>query len=102
MIDSMVLCRYETTLRPQGLQWQAWVDDQWARVWNGLAWFEKRSQALISDPLDIAQIALVCMLDYLDFRFPDCGWRTAYPGLAAFYRKMQDRASVVMTAPPPA
>ncbi|MCL2715585.1 MAG: glutathione S-transferase family protein [Alphaproteobacteria bacterium] len=102
LIDSMVLCRYEKTLRPPELQWQDWYDDHWTRVWNGLAWFERRSEALMNDPLDLAQIALVCMLDYVDFRFADCGWRQAYPGLSAFYRRMQERPSVTMTAPPPA
>jgi glutathione S-transferase len=27
MLDSMLLCRYERMVRPQGLQWQAWTDD---------------------------------------------------------------------------
>jgi len=101
MLDSMVLCRYEKALRPQELQWQAWYDDQWTRVWNGMAWFEKRSAGLMTGPLGITQIALVCMLGYTDFRFPDCGWRKAFPGLSALDRLMQELPSVRETAPPP-
>ena len=56
MLDSMLLCRYEKMVRPQGLQWQAWTDDHWNRAWNGMARFEKQPDAL-SRPLDIAQIA---------------------------------------------
>src|ERR1700730_3772757 len=55
MLDSMLLCRYEKMVRPQGLQWQAWTDDHWKRAWNGMARFEKHPDAL-SGPFDIAQI----------------------------------------------
>src|SRR4030081_452940 len=73
MLDSMLLCRYEKAVRPQGLQWQAWSDDHWNRAWKGMAHFEKQPDAL-SRPFDIAQIGLTCVLGYADFRFPDCGW----------------------------
>ena len=46
MLDSMLLCRYEKMVRPQGLQWQAWSDDHWNRAWNGMARFEKQPEML--------------------------------------------------------
>ena len=101
MLDSMLLCRYEKMVRPQGLQWQAWSDDHWNRAWTGMARFDKQADAL-SRPLDIAQIGLVCVLGYADFRFADCGWRKAYPKLDAFYRKMLERPPVKISAPPAA
>src|SRR6195952_2390962 len=101
MLDSMLLCRYEKMVRPQGLQWQAWADDHWNRAWQGMARFEKQPEKL-SGPLDIVQIGLVCVLGYADFRFADCGWRKAYPNLAAFYEKMMARESVKVSAPPAA
>ena len=55
MLDSMLLCRYEKMVRPQGLQWQAWSDDHWNRAWHGMARFEKQADVL-SRPLDIVQI----------------------------------------------
>ena len=93
MLDSMLLCRYEKMVRPQGLQWQAWSDDHWNRAWQGMARFDKQADVL-SRPLDIVQIALVCVLGYADFRFADCGWRKAYPNLDAFHEKMLARPSV--------
>src|SRR6266404_3025154 len=81
-LDSMLLCRYEKMVRPQELRWQAWADDHWNRAWNGMAHFEKQAE-MLSRPLDIAQIALTCVLGYADFRFADCGWRKAYPALDA-------------------
>jgi len=101
MLDSMLLCRYEKMVRPQGMQWQAWSDDHWNRAWSGMARFEKQADVL-SRPLDIAQIALACVLGYADFRFADCGWRKAYPKLDAFHEKMLTRPSVKATVPPPA
>ena len=101
MLDSMLLCRYENMVRPQGLQWQAWSDDHWNRAWTGMAHFEKQPD-MLSRPLDISQIALVCVLGYADYRFADCGWRRAYPNLDAFHEKMLQRPSVKISVPPPA
>jgi glutathione S-transferase len=101
MLDSMLLCRYEKAVRPQGLQWQAWNEDHWNRVWAGMARFENRGDVL-GGPFDIVQIGLVCVLGYADFRFADCGWRKAYPKLDAFHQKMLQRPSVSISVPPPA
>ena len=55
----------------------------------GAAWRASRSRPdMLSRPLDIAQIALACVLGYADFRFADCGWRKAYPKLDAFHERM--------------
>lgn len=101
MLDSMLLCRYEKMVRPQGLQWQAWSDDHWNRAWTGLARFENMPDVL-NGPFDISQIGLVCVLGYADFRFADCGWRKAYPKLDAFHQKMLERPSVKISVPPAA
>jgi glutathione S-transferase len=101
MLDSMLLCRYERMVRPQGLQWQAWSDDHWNRAWQGMARFEQQADVL-SRPLDIVQIALACVLGYADFRFTDCGWRKAYPKLDGFNERMLSRPSVKISVPPPA
>ena len=99
MLDSMLLCRYEKMVRPQGLQWQAWSDDHWNRAWSGMARFDKQTEVL-SRPVDIVQIALTCVLGYADFRFADCGWRKAYPNLDAFHERMLQRPSVKISVPP--
>ncbi|MDN3277459.1 glutathione S-transferase family protein [Frankia sp. RB7] len=101
MLDSMLLCRYEKMVRPQGLQWQAWSDDHWNRAWTGMARFENMPDVL-NEPFDISQIGLVCVLGYADFRFADCGWRKAYPKLHAFHQKMLERPSVKISVPPAA
>ncbi len=102
MLDSMLLCRYERMVRPEALRWQAWTDDHWNRAWMGMARFEKQADAMAARPLDIAQIALVCVLGYADFRFADCGWRKAYPKLDVFHQKMLERPSIKVSVPPQA
>ena len=98
---SMLLCRYEKMVRPQGTQWQAWNDDHWNRAWTGMARFENIPEVL-NGPFDISQIGLVCVLGYADFRFADCGWRKAYPKLDAFHERMLERPSVKISVPPAA
>ena len=101
MLDALLLCRYEKLLRPEQFRWPEWIDDQFKRAWDGLARFEKHPDAL-TRPLDMVQIGIVCVLGYLDFRFPDCGWRKTFPKLDAFHEKMMQRESVNTTLPPPA
>jgi glutathione S-transferase len=102
MLDSMLLCRYEAMTRPENLRWKEWSDDHWNRAWTGMARFESRIEAMQARPLDVAQIGLVCVLGYADFRFPTCGWRKAYPKLDAFHQKMLERPSVKISVPPAA
>ncbi|WP_022720997.1 glutathione S-transferase family protein [Rhodopseudomonas sp. B29] len=101
MTDSMLLCRYEKLVRPTDLFWQGWYDDHWNRAWTGMARFNADT-AMLEGPLTLSQIALVCVLGYADFRFPDCGWRAAYPNLDAFHQRMMQRESVKVSVPPPA
>lgn len=101
MQDALLTCRYEKMLRPEQYRWPEWVDDQFKRAWDGLARFEAQPDVL-TRPLDVVQIGIVCILGYLDFRFPDCGWRKAFPKLDAFHEKMMQRESVKTTVPPPA
>jgi glutathione S-transferase len=100
-LDSMLLCRYENMVRPQGLQWKAWSDDHWNRAWQSMARFENQPDVL-SGPFNIVQIGLVCVLGYSDFRFAGIDWRKAYPKLAAFHEKMLSRPSVSISVPPAA
>jgi glutathione S-transferase len=99
MTDAMLLCRYERGVRPAELQWQKWYDDQWDRAWQGLTRFENHPD-IQTRPMDIAQIMLVCVLGYADFRFPTCDWRKSFPKLDAFHERMLERESIRISAPP--
>jgi glutathione S-transferase len=101
MTEAMLLCRYESAVRPKEFFWKGWYDDQWDRAWQGLTRFENHPD-ILTRPLDLAQIALVCTLGYADFRFADCGWRKAFPKLDAFHERMLQRDSVKISVPPAA
>ena len=62
--------------------WNLWVERQADKIARALAALED-SPPEITDPPDIGQIALACLLGYRDLRFsPD--WRKDHPKLAAW------------------
>jgi glutathione S-transferase len=99
MTDSIVSARRERSARPKELHWQTWDDDQIARIWQALGWFEARPEALAA-PFNIAQIGLVCGIGYLDYRMPENPWRGDFPKIATFLADVEKRPSVVTTKPP--
>jgi glutathione S-transferase len=96
MMEASVLVRYETFLRPEAHRWSVWIDEQWTKVSNGLAWFNDRLP-LSEEGLD--GIALACALGYLDFRSPDWDWRLEYDRLAMWHASASQRDSYQLTDP---
>jgi len=45
----------------------------------------------------IGEIAIACAISYVDFRYPDRGWRTAAPHLRAWYNAAHARSSMRAT-----
>jgi glutathione S-transferase len=98
MLDASILVRYETHLRPAPLLWTAWRDGQMAKVHGALA----RLEATVgqwSSGLTIGAIAVGCGLGYLDFRFPDLGWRHSCSRLNQWFEAFGERPSMRSTAP---
>jgi glutathione S-transferase len=100
MTDSIVSARRERSARPKELHWQTWDDDQIARVRQSLAWFEARPASLDGD-FNLAQLALVCALDYMSFRMPEEPWKESFPTVAGFLARVSTRLSLAKTAPTP-
>lgn len=100
MCEAAVLIRYETWLRPAEARWQTWVDDQWDKLRAGLGWFAAEPDAL-EGPVDVAQIALGCLLGYLDFRYADFDWRARHPDLGDWFAVLSRRESFAATVPAP-
>jgi glutathione S-transferase len=99
LLDAALLARYETFLRPQQLRWSEWVDGQLKKVKGAVAAMEKEAPKL-GNRANIGTIGIACALGYLDFRFPDLGWRTKAPKLAAWHAKFSQRPSIKTTVPP--
>jgi glutathione S-transferase len=98
MCDAAILLRYETWLRPEELCWPTWVEEQWGKIWNGLEWFEANPETS-EGPMNLAGIALGCILGYLDFRFADTAWRTRCPRLDGWFAGISRRDSFTATDP---
>ena len=98
MCESVILIRYETSLRPEAVRWPMWVDDHWDKIDSGLDWFERNDREL-SEPVNLAHLALGSLLGYIDFRWPDRGWRYGFPNLSAWFARLEQRPSFVQTRP---
>jgi len=99
--EAGVALRYETAVRPQGLQWREWMGRQDLRV---KAEFDDLETAWSKDLAEVnaGSIAVAVALSYLDFRIPDWQWRKDRPKLQAFHEAFSARPSMQATALKPA
>lgn len=98
ILDAAVGTRYETFLRPEEHQWQPWIEGQTSKWRQALDQLEKEAGSF-GDTVDIGTIAIACACGYLDFRYPDEGWRDQRSGLASWYETFAKRPSMAKTAP---
>ena len=98
VLDALILCRYES-LRPQDKRWSSWTEGQLRKAHGGLAALERED---LSGPRTIGQVTIGCALGYLDFRFPEDGWRARCPVLARWYETVARLPSMQATQPPTA
>lgn len=104
VLDAGVLARLEATWagRQDGERCQAWIDRQLGKVRTGLS---AMSQGLGEKAycsgihLSLSDIAVGCALGWLEFRFPEIGWRAAHPNLARLMDKLAQRQSFIDTRP---
>lgn len=94
--DAGVLYRYETVMRPSGLQWDAFAQRQLKRIDDGLDALETRWTQDLGE-VNAGSIAAACTLSHLDFRYADRPWREQRPQLAAFYEGFAKRPSMQTT-----
>jgi glutathione S-transferase len=106
VLDAAIAARLEQTWGPrEGFRSQAWIARNMSRVDASL---KAMSRGLGDKPwcsgihFSLADIAVGCALGYLDFRFPQIGWRGDYPTLDRLATKLAARQSFIDTAPPKA
>ncbi|EPJ50838.1 MAG: hypothetical protein OFPI_18920 [Osedax symbiont Rs2] len=96
--EALLSLRYETVVRPEQLRWPDWIDGQWHKLRQAISWFEENLPN--SDQLKtIDDIALACLLGYLDFRFAEFCWRQQAPKLAQWFDKINLTAVMIKTQP---
>ncbi len=104
VLDALILARLEANWagRTPQQRSQAWIDRQLGKTHASL---RAMSQGLADKPfcagihLSLADVAIGCVLGYLDFRFPDIDWRGPYPNLAKLHEKLMQRPSFIDTKP---
>jgi glutathione S-transferase len=85
------------SIRPEGERSANWMARWRAGILRTLDVAEGETDP---EAFDLAAIATVCALTWLDFRLPDLGWRQARPRLAAIQDLHERRRSFRETAPP--
>lgn len=95
--DSAVAYRYESGVRPAGLQWQDWMTRTVARL---NASFDELERNWMNDLAKVSAgtVAVAVALAYIDFRLPDLGWRNGRLRLASWHETFSGRDSMLKTA----
>ena len=96
MMELGVKFRLENT-RPETERSPSWMARWRAGVLRGIAVAERETPD--DAAFDLAAVATVCALTWLDLRIPDLGWSSAHPKLAALQEKLEQRPSFRDTVP---
>jgi glutathione S-transferase len=96
MLDALLLWRSEMR-KPAARQTPEWLTTFALKTRNGLQAIEADAEALARTPFDIGHVGIGVALVYLDFRFPDFGWRKAHPRSDAWLQQFLLRESVQKT-----
>lgn len=89
--------------RPENFRDPAWIAKQMTKVGRGLKQLNDDlgdSEFCVADRFSLADIALGCLLGYLNLRFADLDIAKNYPNLNRHYNVMMARVSFQETAPP--
>jgi glutathione S-transferase len=88
--------------KPEVQQSQANIDKQLDKVMRGLEVLNldlTKKKWCVNETFSLADIALGCMLGYLDLRFKHLNWQDNYPNLAKHYSLLVKRPSFKGTMP---
>lgn len=96
MMELGVKFRLENA-RPEHERSPSWMQRWRAGVLRGIAVLERETPD--NAAFDLAAVASVCALTWLDFRIPDLGWRSTHPKLAALQDEFERRPSFRETFP---
>ncbi len=101
IMDAAILVRLESK-RPAAQQSREWMGAQMQKIHSGLkALSEQLGNRTFchENSFSLADIATGCALGWLDFRFPEIGWKKDYNNLARFFERMSERRSFKETVP---
>lgn len=99
VLDAALLVVYEGRLRPEEKRHQPWTDAQRSKVVRGIAALEAYVDDVLLGATTAAHLSAAATLGYLDFRFPDLGWRDTAPKLADWYTDFSQKPYMRATEP---
>lgn len=100
--DAAVAAMLESR-KPTELQDAAHISKQMGKVERGLAAMSADlgdGKWCVGESFSLADIALGCVLGYLDLRYCHINWQDQYPNLGKHYKEIMKRASFKDTVPP--
>lgn len=101
VIDAGVLI-YLEKMRIAEKQDAIWIARQRGKIERGLAALDNlaRDKIYLHDAtFSAADIAVGCLLPWLEFRLPELSWRAQHPALLALHERLSQRASFMQTVP---
>lgn len=99
ILDAALSMVYEGRFRPEEMQFEPWLDAQWAKVHRAVSAVNADWMGHLSGPVTIGQIAIGCALGYLDFRLGARDWRSGNESLADWYEAFAAHPSMHRTRP---
>lgn len=96
LTDTLLLWRNERT-RPSG-PYDVHLSAFEQKTRACFAVLEAEADEIATAPFGVGQMAIICALGQMDFRFRGSGWEAAHPKLARWYQVIQSRPSVAATA----
>ncbi|MCL4768070.1 MAG: glutathione S-transferase N-terminal domain-containing protein [Hyphomicrobiaceae bacterium] len=101
VVEAGSLVRVETSRAPE-LRNQAQIDRQMGKLNRGLGAMSNQigdKSWCCLEEFTLADVAFVCSLGWICFRFPQLDWRLIHPRLAEYYARLSGRSSFEATAP---
>jgi len=101
--DAVVLISLEGT-RPAEKRSDEWIERQRKKIVAAVAELSRllgEGESYTDSGFGLAEIATICALDYIDFRYPHYDWREAAPNLSALRERLAVRPSFAGTEPKP-
>lgn len=96
VMDCAVIRRVES-LKAEDEDRAAWMRRQALTIGRVLNWFEEN--ATLDGPSTLDRLTLGAALGFLDFRFPEDGWREERPKLAKWFEAYEETPPMATTQP---
>ncbi|GIU07961.1 glutathione S-transferase [Shewanella glacialipiscicola] len=98
LIDSAVKLRQEQMRQEEGVRSAFWTSRFEQALLRGLMQIELQT-VITQTTIQAPQLALICLLDYVDFRHSGLDWRKVAPATALWFGEMRDLPAFIQTRP---